>query len=214
MHWIDKISNSKGWAFFLCGLLFSTGFLFGSSLPDTPFLVMADSIGSFLSGIGTIAAVFFAISTYKDWKKLRYHEITVESYHTAISKSIPIIGATVPLKGLLEKDQSSVLRLKELLSDSSLIREMESYEVSLRSALILNGNRVMLEHMKVVSVSWNRMKPLLKSLEDLPIKEALAYPESLRLEQYREAIEQFISNFNDLNKAMSSYFQNLAVGDK
>ncbi|MBO9482544.1 hypothetical protein J7439_14070 [Salinisphaera sp. G21_0] len=60
MKWIDEFCDSVWSALFLCGIIFLTGMLFGAGINSQTFIITAGSIGSFLAGTGTIAALYFA----------------------------------------------------------------------------------------------------------------------------------------------------------
>lgn len=78
MKWVDKLSESWLSAVTLCVLLVLTGFLVGGAWQGSSFLAILDQVGSFLSGVGTVAAVFVALTTYGNWKKQRYHDLNIE----------------------------------------------------------------------------------------------------------------------------------------
>ncbi len=66
------------WLVGFCGALLFFGFVLGSAWPFSDPLEIMDEIGSFLGGIGTVAAVYYAVKTYNDWKKIPQHELAVQ----------------------------------------------------------------------------------------------------------------------------------------
>ncbi|WP_062264265.1 hypothetical protein [Endozoicomonas arenosclerae] len=214
MRWFDQISDSYPWAFFLSGILFVVGFLFGSGWGRTEYVVLFGSIGSFLGGIGTVTAVLFAKATYKDWRKQKAHDLKVESYYHAVYCGLTTIQATMPLRKITERaNPVDFSNLEQRMKDRTLPEAVSNFELSMKRALLLGGRQTLIEPFNDFVVRWHRLEPQLKGYVESHNNTACDSQDksAQAIKACHSDIERVVDSISKLYEEVSKYFEVLAT---
>ncbi len=110
----DNFIFKRKWFWIICFLSFIIGAVSVSTLVAVWFtpqmwLDHLDKSGSFLGGLGTLIAVFFALITYNDWKKIKVHEMAIERADELL-KALEVI--TIKLHKVESKQNKNIWKMK------------------------------------------------------------------------------------------------------
>ncbi len=138
MKYLEKLSNSWLSAVSLCLLLVFTGFLLGVGWSDSTLLDVLDKMGSFFSGLGTIAAILVARTTYDSWRQQRFHDIHVERLYEVHDSLLGIRNYIDKITDLNEPVANSIFGLYQVIKIGDSFTEI----VKSNSFLTENFNHI------------------------------------------------------------------------